>query len=133
MRAGAVEERAGSARPLDRAEVEHHGRRHIRARRGPRRGDAADTPQPRPRTPTLAPELNERTISGLNTSIHHHPTSLAPARKEYDILTNRPLSGLAPLRLCVGSTAFFRVNFLHGITASPAYKSADCSLRRRDR
>src|ERR1017187_1476224 len=92
MRAGAVEERAGSARPLGRAEVEHHGRRHIRARRGPRRGDAADTPQRRPRTPTLAPELNERIISGLNTSIHHHPTSLAPTRKEYGILTSRPLS-----------------------------------------
>ena len=96
MRAGAVEERAGSARPLGRAEVEHHGRRHIRARRGPRRGDAADTPQRRPRTPTLAPELSERIISGLNTSIHHRPTSLAPARKEYDILTNRPLS-VSPL------------------------------------
>ena len=92
MRAGAVEERAGSARPLDRAEVEHHGRRHIRARRGPRRGDAADTPQRRPRTPTLAPELSERIISGLNTSIHHRPTSLAPACKEYGILTSRPLS-----------------------------------------
>ena len=45
MRAGAVEERAGSARPLGRAEVEHHGRRHIRARRGPRRGDDVDPPQ----------------------------------------------------------------------------------------
>jgi hypothetical protein len=29
----------------------------------------------------------------LNTAIHHHSASLAPPRKEYDILTNRPLLG----------------------------------------
>jgi hypothetical protein len=38
-----------------------------------------------------------RINSALNTSIHHHPTSLASPRKEYDILTIpfRSLSGCA--------------------------------------
>ena len=44
---------------------------------------------------TRQPAEMVRIPSGLNTSIPHHPTSLANPRKEYGILTNRPLSDAA--------------------------------------
>ena len=45
--------------------------------------------------------LNAPILPGLDMSIPHHPRSLAHPPKEYDILTNRPISKPL-LRLCFG-------------------------------